>query len=466
MTLPDIILILSDNQQAATLGCYGNADAHTPHLDALAAQGIRFDNAFCPNAFCSPCRASVMTGQMPSWHGVHSWIDDRRAADWPADWHALRGTPTLPEHLQKAGYRTGHFGKYHLGVTNTPAPGWDSWVTMEDGHVRSFYDNRIEDNGETYACPSHTVPFFAEKALEFLDGDGPSFAYLPLPAPYGHWPATRDARRNDFATLYDDCTFDSIQRPAISKEALAHYDRVKGESGGGLDYSMLMRAPNDVPTLRNYFSQISLIDDIVGQIAAAHPDAIIIYTADHGLSLGQHGFWGHGAATLPSNLHLAAQSVPLILRVPGRKPQIRSEHVSNMDLFATLLDLAGALCPATVASRSLVPMLDGAGWRDETYGEQEETRVIRTGHWAYVKRHGDFDDALYDTRADPQETTNIAADHPEICKDLSARIDAFFANHSRPEADLWQGGTAIQNVSMGAYWKATHGADWAPVYTH
>ncbi|NBT30363.1 MAG: sulfatase, partial [Rhodobacteraceae bacterium] len=79
---PNIVLIFTDNQQAETLGCYGNPEIHTPNLDRLASEGMVFDNAFCPNAFCSPCRASVLTGLLPSQHGVHSWIDDRDADEW------------------------------------------------------------------------------------------------------------------------------------------------------------------------------------------------------------------------------------------------------------------------------------------------------------------------------------------------------------------------------------------------
>ena len=109
---PNIIVIFTDNQQASTLGCYGNDEIHTPNLDKLASQGIKFDNAFCPNAFCSPCRASLLTGMLPSQHGVHSWIDDRNMPDWPAGWHALNGMRTLPTLMQEDGYTTALVGKY------------------------------------------------------------------------------------------------------------------------------------------------------------------------------------------------------------------------------------------------------------------------------------------------------------------------------------------------------------------
>ncbi len=184
---PNIVLIFTDNQQAATLACYGNSEVHTPNLDRLAEQGMVFDNAFCPNAFCSPCRASVLTGLLPSQHGVHSWIDDRNMNEWPIDWHALNGLRTLPATLQSAGYKTALSGKYHLGEPTKSMDGFDYWCTMADGHVRSFYRNRITENGKTYDHEGHTVDFFTEKGVRFMEeqvaADQPFFLYLPYPAP-------------------------------------------------------------------------------------------------------------------------------------------------------------------------------------------------------------------------------------------------------------------------------------------
>lgn len=475
MTRPNIIFVMSDNQQAATLGCYGNSEAHSPYLDRLAATGMRYDRAFCPNAFCSPCRASVLTGLMPSQHGVHSWIDDRTQSDWPAGWHALAGIETLPERLQAHGYTTGLFGKYHLGETTTPAPGWNRWVTMEHGHVRSFYDNTITDDGTSYVHPGHAVDFFTDQAIAFAaQQSAPYFAFVPFPAPYGHWPATNDGMRNRFSAQFDDCPMDSVPRSAISTEAVAHYDRVKSASSGGLDFSMLMRAPNHLPTLRNYYSQIALIDDAVGRLRAADPDAILIFTADHGLSLGHHGFWGHGAATYPSNLHYAAHSVPLIVSGGDVAQGTSAQFASNMDLFSTVLDLAGAPPNDAVPSRSLVPGLRGEDmthWEDAVFAEQEETRVIRTPEWTFFKRFRtagapDLPDALYDAVADPGEETNLADDpaHTQIVTELSTRIEAYFARFARPDADLWQGGRPIQNSMMREFWQQAWGPEWAPVF--
>jgi arylsulfatase A-like enzyme len=110
MTSPNIIFIMVDNQSAFTLGCYGNDEIHTPNLDALALEGCRFDEAFCPNAMCSPGRASALTGLLPSGHGVHNWLDDRLASKWPTNWSAIDEFKNLPAVLKEAGYTTGISG--------------------------------------------------------------------------------------------------------------------------------------------------------------------------------------------------------------------------------------------------------------------------------------------------------------------------------------------------------------------
>lgn len=167
-TRPNIVLIMSDNHSADLLGCYGNPEISTPHLDQLASDGARFDNAFCVNAMCSPCRASVLTGLMPSQHGVHTWIDDRRMATWPDNWNALDGIDTIPEILGRNGYRTALVGKYHLGSPFQPQNGFDHWVTFPHGHTRDFWGNTVIDNGKQYVYEGHSVDYFTEKAVEYI----------------------------------------------------------------------------------------------------------------------------------------------------------------------------------------------------------------------------------------------------------------------------------------------------------
>lgn len=486
---PNIILIFTDNQQAATLGCYGNEEVHTPNLDALSKRGVTFDNAFCPNAFCSPCRASVLTGKLPSQHGVHSWIDDRKSADWPAKWHALDGMTTLPKALKTKGYATALVGKYHLGQPTIPAEGFDNWVTLEDGHVRSFYRNKIFDNGEVYEQPGHSVDFFTDKGIEFMEeqtaNDTPFFLYMPYPAPYGHWPATKETDENRHTARYADCPMHSIPREGLSKAAVDGFLLRNDESSGGLDFSILMRAPNDLGTLRNFYSQISMVDDGVGRIVEAldrlgiADDTLLIFTTDHGLSTGEHGFWGHGAATLPSNLHRAAHHIPMIMHQPGvTESGVRCKlMVSGMDVFATVLDHADiSVNEDRLPSRSLMPVLKGtdlSDWGpDVVFSEQEETRVVRTQKWAYFKRFSKgsmrFEDELYDVETDPRESLNLAGDpaFEQIKTSLDKQLEAFFARHVEAHADLWNGGLPIQHSERTNLWKEVWGDEWTPVYSY
>lgn len=486
---PNIILIFTDNQQAATLGCYGNPEIHTPNLDHLSANGVTFDNAFCPNAFCSPCRASVLTGKLPSQHGVHSWIDDRQMDQWPGGWHALDGMNTLPKALKSKGYATALVGKYHLGQPTSPAEGFDNWITLEAGHVRSFYRNRIFDNGAVYDQTGHSVDFFTDKGVDFIKAqakaDTPFFLYLPFPAPYGHWPATKEADENRHSARYAACPMHSIPREGLSKAAVDGFMLRNDESSEGLDFSMLMRAPNDLATLRNFYSQISMVDDGVGKIMdtldklGIADDTLLIFTTDHGLSTGEHGFWGHGAATLPSNLHRAAHAIPMIMRQPGiTQSGARSKlMVSGLDVFATILDHAGVPAPdENTPSRSLMPVLSGSDlsdWgADAVFSEQEETRVIRTPKWAYFKRFDKgpiaFGDELFDVENDPRETTNLAEDpaFAKIRQTLEDQLSAFFDTYAQDRADLWKGGVPIQHSERKKFWRDAWGEEWQPVYTY
>ena len=115
---PNILLIFVDNQPANMMGCYGNDEIFSPHLDELASKGVLFRNAFCPNSMCSPCRASMLTGLMPSQHGVHTWLDDDIMDEWPENYNAIAEFETLPEKLAEAGYNTALIGKYHLGLSD------------------------------------------------------------------------------------------------------------------------------------------------------------------------------------------------------------------------------------------------------------------------------------------------------------------------------------------------------------
>lgn len=475
---PNILLIMSDNQPADAMGCSGNDELHTPHLDALAQRGTRFANAFCVNAMCSPCRASVLTGLMPSQHGIHNWLDDTRMARWPENWSAIGEFPTLPSLMKQAGYATAMIGKFHLGVPFTAQLGFDHWVTMPHGHTTSFFGTEIIENGTRSTPSGHSVDIFADKTVEFLesraDGEEPFFAFVPFNGPYGHWPAIAGRGPEPHADLYDDCPMQSVPREAISSHALDRFAQRVASGGLREQFKGPLVLPNNLEALRNYYAQITLMDAAIGRIMDTlerldmREDTIVIFTADHGFSLGHNGVWGHGAAAFPASAHRPSYHIPLIMAGTGiAEGEVSTDLISQIDLFPTLAKLAGINVPPTGAQNMLTSPA-----RDAVFMEQEETRAIRTANWLYVERFADADDfpmghELYDLKADPGEHNNLIAsqDHTDIITDLSSRLEEYFAAHSDPKYDLWSGGTAKSNVTFDGLWKNAWGSDWRPEFS-
>ncbi|WP_114286693.1 sulfatase-like hydrolase/transferase [Candidatus Halocynthiibacter alkanivorans] len=486
---PNVLLIFVDNQPAKMMGCAGNDEVHTPNLDKFATQGVRFSEAFCPNAMCSPCRASVLTGLMPSQHGIHTWLDDAVMDTWPENWNAVDEFYTLPERLKDNGYHTSLIGKFHLGIADTPKNGFDDWITLQIGHVLSFYDNKMIDNGRNFTHPGHSVDFFTQRAVDTITEraatpDQPFFMFLTYPAPYGFWPSIEGEPTNRHGGLYKDTPFNSVPREAVAKQLvdwmLIRHDKLPEDEP---DYfEGLVRMPNDMPTLRNYYSQMSMVDEGVGKVLAAldthnlTEDTLIIYTSDHGMALGEHGFWGHGEDSWPSNTHREANHIPMIVKPPHAplQDQVCDNLVGTTDIFATVLDYAGAgvANPEDSAARSLRPLLESsaADWEDVVFMEQEETRSIRTARWNFMRRFQPtsyhFGHVLYDLAKDPDERTNVAEDpeYAPVVAELCARLDKQYDKYADPKWNLWEGGRVKSNSTRPFLWEEVWGKDWQPTF--
>jgi arylsulfatase A-like enzyme len=466
------------------LGSYGNDEIHSPHIDALASKGVQFNNAFSPNSMCSPCRASMLTGLMPSQHGVHTWLDDYLMDEWPEKYNAIGEFETLPEKLKEEGYNTALIGKYHLGFADEAQNGFKHWVAMEKGTMESFYEIPMIDNGERFTAPEHSVDYFTKKSIEFLDdqtdNDEPFFLFLSYNAPYGNVPDP-DHR---YSHLYADTTMDSVPREGLSAE-LIDWILLCKEKYPDEDfawYKRLAEQPNNLAAMRRFYAQVSMVDDGVGQVLAkleeqgSLEDTVIIYTADHGKSNGQHGFWGHGEDTWPANMHRTANSIPLLISYPKfAQAGLKVENlVGTTDIFATILEFAECEIESSepIFGQSFGPLLSGESseFRDEIYMEQEETRAIRTSEWLFMKRientKYDFKHELYDLLNDPDERDNLAQDpkYNDQVQQLSIRVDNFFAKYSNPQWDLWSGGTVKSNSTRPFLWNEIWGDDWAPDY--
>ena len=442
---PNVLVILTDNQGAWTLGCYGNPDIRTPHIDRLAASGVLFEHAYACNPVCSPNRATLLTGLMPSQHGVHSYLVGGRLQVGPQARNTLESFRSLGEILRDHGYICGLVGKWHLGANLTPQEGLDAyWVTMPHGHTSTFYGAEVIENGRIRREPRYLTDFWTDHAVTFLQQvaatEKPFFLLLAYNGPYGLGQHLLRPARNRHAAYYADKPLRSFPRhPA---HPWLHNNR---------------QYLNNEQAIRRVAAETSGLDDAVGRVLETldrlrlRDKTLVVYLADQGWVGGQQGFWGMGDHTRPFTLRDAMLRIPLIWSHPGRLPAGRrcDALVSIYDVPVTILDYCGLEQDwgdhRPRPGRSLVPLLEGrpdARGHDAVYMEYQHVRAVRTERWKYVFRYPDGPHELYDIVADPEETRNLWDDLPQRRKALHERLERFFARYSDPRYDLWRGGTS------------------------
>ncbi len=476
-THPNILFIVVDNQPASILGAYGNPDVKTPNIDRLANQGVRFTRAFSIHGMCSPTRATLLTGLLPSHHGVQDWLDDEEMKNWPSDWNAIREYRTLPYTLKNRGYQTSLIGKWHLGQPRLPDAWFDYWVTFNLGHTVDFWNNEINDNGKKYKLEGqHSVDFVSDKAVDYLqsyDSEKPFFLMVTYNGPYMNPPTNLGPAKNRHYAYYEDKEFPSFPRNGVNENVLQEIKVPDPEEW----YLNLARMHNDQATMANVASQNTIVDDGVGRLLEALKDngleenTIVIYTSDQGNFYGQHGYWGHTDNTFPASMYDTAMNIPLIVRYPGvtEQGQVSDLLIGQYDFMPTILDMAGVEVEiANSPGRSFVEHLKGnklASWRDAVYMDQEASRVIRTNQYTYWKRmKGTGKHEFYDIQNDPGQHDNLYGnpDYAEVVSELDKRLTQFFDTYSNAEYDLWRGGTVKGSTESTQVFKSLYGDQWEP----
>ena len=211
---PNVVLIMTDNHGAWSLGCYGNPDIRTPHIDRLAAEGTLFTRCYANNAVCSPTRATFLTGLMPCQHGVHRYLGAGGAQIGPEAYNTLEEFDTLPSLLAEAGYICGLSGKWHLGGNLHPQEGFTFWITKPHGHSRGFYDQEVIEDGEIRIEPTYLTDYWTDRGIEFIEEnqDRPFFLFLAYNGPYGLGSAMREPIRNRHEQTYADADAAFVSR--------------------------------------------------------------------------------------------------------------------------------------------------------------------------------------------------------------------------------------------------------------
>ncbi len=458
---PNIVLIVSDNQSHTLLGTYGNNEIKTPHIDKLAKQGVQFNQAFSVNGVCSPTRATLLTGLMPSQTGIHVALPSD--IDVP-DWSGIEEFRNLPQTFSEAGYNTALVGKYHLGMPQTPQLGFQYWVTFPSGHTTTFYDQTVIDNGKQYEVAEHLTDFWTTKAVDYLSqqkSDKPFFLYLSYNGPYNLPPTVTMKPRNRHAEYYKK------HIPTMPQESIHPYLKNWAQGLRGPSDLMLkegttawtaIEALNNKTAMINAASETAMVDDGVGSIMQTlkklgmDENTIVIYTSDQGASYGHHGLFGNTSWSFPFTAHNINMQIPLILRHPGKISEgIQSDKIINQyDLFPTLLEYAGMADKKIDNSpgKSFMPFLQERkveDWDDAAFFEFVTVRVIRTPKWKYMKRLDDDEpNTLYDLQNDPGEKINLINNHDysDTLKSLDQRLTTFFNEYTDKKYDVWNGGSA------------------------
>jgi arylsulfatase A-like enzyme len=440
---PNIVVIVADDQGPWAMGCAGNPEIITPNLDRLAAEGTRFENFFCTSPVCSPARASLLTGRMPSAHGVHDALWAGEVRD-PIEF--LEGQTAYTDVLAAAGYSCGLSGKWHLGAATKPQLSFTEWNAWEGWGRGMYWDPAMNRGGRREQVPGYTTDVFTDGALGFLDGwaadDRPFLLQLCHVAPHAPWVGIHPS---EWLALYDDCPFDSVPR-----EPAHPWTRPRST-----DWEPYVEARDDPrPTLQGWFAAVTAMDAAIGRVLdrldglGLAESTLVLFLSDNGFSCGHNGIWGKGNGTLPQNLYDNSVKVPAIARQPGRVAagQVRSELVSAYDVRPTLLAWAGVADSDSSGDAGLRPGRDfGPLLRGEPGGheavvvfdEYGPARMVRTREWKYVHRYPLGPHELYDLAEDPEERHNLVDDPARhgVAADLRATLADWFVRYTDPRLD-------------------------------
>ena len=429
-TRPNIVVVVVDDLRWDEFGAAGHPWLETPSIDRLAAEGAHFANAFHAVSLCSPNRATLLTGQYPSRHGIIDNIARNQLS------HRLL---TFPRALQAHGYQTAFIGKWHMGNDPTPRPGFDYWAGLP-GQGRSV-DPELYENGARHVVRGYATDILTDRAVAFIrqqrsqpfllylahkaihpdvtqrdDASVTEGEYVPAPRHRGRYQARVLPPRGNVARTLGEMN----DRPA-PRRALA-WNIARDTAAPD---STPAPAPDET-TIRRRAEMLLAVDESLGRIMAALSErgeldrTVILFTSDNGFFYGEHGLTTERRMPYEESIRNALLvRYPPLVRAGSRPPEL----ALTTDIAPTLLELAGAPVGSHIQGRSLVPVLRGSApaWRTSVLVEfftneqpfphlmEMDYRALRTGRYKYIHWvHFPEQDELYDLERDSLELRNIA----------------------------------------------------------
>jgi len=428
----NVVFILSDDHRYDAMSFMGHAFAKTPHMDAMAKNGVHLKNAFVTTSLCSPSRASILTGLYTFRHRV---IDNQRPV--PKD------TQFFPQYLQKAGYKTGFVGKWHMGhASDEPRPGFDYWFSFK-GQGRYYPPEAgrytINDNGKRVPQDGYITTLLTRKALEFLeqqkDADEPFFLYLSHKAVHGPFtpePKYEGSLEKEPFTLPKSSkllTDNKLNRPRWLLD--------QRNSWHGMDFPLHTGSTVE-KFYKSYCEALRSVDDSIGVVIeqlkkmGIHDDTLVIYMGDNGYMFGEHGLIDKRVA------YETSSRVPMLMQCPAiiGGGSVVDQVVANIDIAPTVMEAMGLKKPPHMDGRSFLPLARGKSipWRDyflycyyweQNYPQTPTHFSLRGNQYKYTTYYGVWDsDELFDIQADPNEQNSLIHDqaHAKTKQQMQNRL--------------------------------------------
>ncbi|WP_144057694.1 sulfatase-like hydrolase/transferase [Novipirellula maiorica] len=427
---PNIVFILTDDHRWDSYGAPDLRRIHTPNLDSITHDGTRFENAFVTLAICSPSGAACLTGRYGSANGVTSF----------GSVSLNEGETTFAQSLRKAGYATGVTGKWHLKTTPREC-GFDFVSTCCSNGT--WYNRRFTIDGETRTMPGFVDDVTADESIRFIrqaaDADKPFVLWMCTQVPHMDskhtWPAKPeylDRYKVDEMPLPKTWNDDLDGKPEYLKSAR---NRTRALEYGYDDPSNIRNH------IRDYRASVEQMDAAVGrvlnelEVKNRKENTWVIFMGDNGWFLGEHGTT---SKVLP---YEESMRVPMAIAGPKTSAMVSDELVLNIDLTATIYELAGLTVPAALHGRSLLPIVAGDSvddWRTSFLYEAPTPQLgsqplwaVRNERWKYIETKPEQDPTnqlveLYDLQSDAVEMENLAGkpEHRQTVDRLATELQS------------------------------------------
>ena len=422
---PNILFIIADDLTTTAVSCYGKVEGTTPNIDRLAAESVRYTRVYCQYPVCGPSRASFLSGYYPSATTTYGYVSGRE--------NIGPDRKTWPQLFKENGYYTARVSKiYHMGVPGDiekGSNGTDDVASWSERFNSQGPEWKAPGEGElVQGNPEGDLPIKGGNVMTIVKADGSDLVHSDGKTANKAVELIREHKEEPFflavgfvrphvpfvapKAYFGPYPFEAMELPQkmpgdwddIPERGINYVTTVNGK----------MTLEQQKKALAAYYASVSYMDAQVGKVLNAlkseglDDDTIVIFTSDHGFHLDEHDFW------MKVSLHEESAKVPLLIKVPGKKPAVCHSFSELIDLYPTTAELVGLDYSEHLQGKSLVKTFDNPRYRvrDTAFSVSQGGRsfLLRTKQWAYIQYDEDAGSGieLFDMKKDPEQYTNLA----------------------------------------------------------